>query len=330
MDVSFPSICPLCSETRRYLYDWKGYGLYRCVTCETESVHPLPGGEDLERFYQSISGKKMVRWEGRLELVRAAFDGYLERYRELTGVATPERFLDVGGGVGYYARAAEDRGVSAYVVDWADDALRFASRTLGVRKVVCANVQRCADVFRPRSFDFILARHTIEHVLDPQLFLAQLASALRRGGVLQIETPNTASREQLRHPGVMLASYRQIRAANPGMAAVPAAARTLGKSVSGVNPPKHLWGFTPKGLTLLLERHGFEVLRVESAVAGHPTFDPLFFDLHAERARSRFSAIASVWRRLVGPAFAGRGTNLAVTARHAETARAPAAADRPC
>ncbi len=306
--------CPLCDGVRRYMYQWNGFALYRCGTCGTESVDPMPDAEELGVFYQAISAKKMSGWERRLERVKAAFDGYIDRYRELAGAGKPTRFLDVGGGVGYYARAALDLGIDACLVDWASDALLFTQRTLGVAKVVRADVQRCGDIFAPGSFDFVLARHTIEHMLDPGLFLRQIAAALRPGGVLQVETPNVESREQFRHPGVMLESYRLIRSANPKMRVSTAAARTLAKSVSGVNPPKHLWGFTPTGLTMLLRCHEFEVARVERAVAGHSIFDPLYFDLQGERPRTVFSGAHDLWRRAATPLFAGRGMNLAITA----------------
>ncbi len=306
--------CPLCDGVRRFMYHWNGFALYRCGKCGTESVDPMPDAEELGVFYQAISAKKMTGWERRLGRVKVAFDGYMDRYRELVGGGNPASFLDVGGGVGYYARAAQDLGIDACLVDWAGDALLFTRRTLGVAKVVRADVQRCGDIFAPGSFDFVLARHTIEHMLDPGLFLRQIATVLRPGGLLRVETPNVASWEQFRHPGVMLESYRLIRSANPKMKISTAAAGTLTKSVSGVNPPKHLWGFTPTGLTMLLLGHGFEVARVERAVAGHSIFDPLYFDLQGERPQTVFSGAHDLWRRAATPLFAGRGTNLAITA----------------
>jgi len=64
------------------------------------------------------------------------------------------------------------------------------------------------------------------------------------------------------------------------MTASLAFTHALKKSMSGVNPPKHLWGFTPQSLRLLLESCGLEVLQIKQAVCGDVVFDPLYYDLY--------------------------------------------------
>ena len=297
------------------MYCWSEFRLYRCGACQTESIDPIPTAEELNAFYQSISKKKMARWQRRLHLVERAFEYYLRDYQDSHGRRIPERLLDIGGGVGYYVRAALNRNIDAWLMDCAGDALEFARNVLGITSIVQGDIQRCADALDENSFDFVLARHTIEHVRDPELFVAQIAKVTRLHGLLQIETPNVESREQWCHLAVAVQTYRIIRASNPSLTVMGSMRRAISKSMSGVNPPKHLWGFTEIGLRLILERAGFKILRVTQAVAGDRVYDPLYFDLHRLGARRGLGIPYYLWERALSPLFQGRGMNLAILAQ---------------
>jgi len=187
----------------------------------------------------------MGHWQKRLSLVEQAFDYYLKSYQDINS-NKPTSFLDIGGGVGYYARAAMNRGIDACLADSADDALEFARDQLKVSWIVKCNIQKCADFLESDAFDFVLSRHTVEHMVDPEEFIYNIAQLLKRGGILEIETPNVASNEQFCHPMVSVETYRIIREHNPSLSNFSAFKYAFFKSMSGVNPPKHLWGFTKK------------------------------------------------------------------------------------
>lgn len=148
--------CPICGSKRKPLYLWNGFHLSHCGACETESVYPQPKPEVLAAFYQQISAKKMNRWQTRLKLIKRAFDRYLKEFQQVSGREKPTRFLDVGGGVGYYVRAAQDQGIEACLMDYAGDAMQFACETLKVRTSVCGDIQKCADFFGADSACLII------------------------------------------------------------------------------------------------------------------------------------------------------------------------------
>ena len=126
-------------------------------------------------------------------------------------------------------------------MDWAGDAMEFATGELGVDRTVVCDVQDCAEHLPPNGFDIILVRHVIEHLRDPERFLDQLRTLLSPAGLVQIETPNVGSPEQWAHPGVIRANQEVLRRSNPTMSSWAAWRLALGKSTSGINPPKHLW-----------------------------------------------------------------------------------------
>lgn len=323
MTTSAPR-CLACSTEQRYLYHWGAFDLYRCPACGLETTKPLPTTEHLKDFYQSRSAKKLTRKAWRLPLVARAFNSYLKDFRKFTGREQPDAFVDIGAGEGLYVRAAHDRGIISCYMDYAMDALEFARSELGIKWIVRGDVQRCADSLQPQTFDFALARHVIEHQIDPALFLQNVAKTLKPGGLLQIETPNAASPEQWGHPMQIVRHWQILRRDNPKAAALRVAGWAMRKSFSGVNPPKHLWGFTEQSLTSLLEHAGFEIVKVRRAVSGDPIYDPLFYDYHSLSSRRRLGIPYYFYERVAAPLFLDNGTNLAILARLPSAASPPA------
>ena len=200
-------------------------------------------------------------------------------------------------------------------MDYSDDAMEFGRSSLGISWTVQGDIQKCADSLDKEAFDFVLARHTIEHMRDPREYVQNMVAVLSPGGLLEVETPNVVSREQYCHPMVMSLNYRTIRQSNPSMTASLAFTHALKKSMSGVNPPKHLWGFTPQSLRLLLESCGLEVLQIKQAVCGDVVFDPLYYDLYRLSTRKNLGIPYYFWERLTSKLVDGNGMNLAVLAR---------------
>lgn len=307
--------CAICAGPRLPLYRWAGMDCLSCARCGCESVEPLPSAQDLLEFYQSRSSKKLARAEIRRRLAARAVDHYLKDYARHCGGRMPEAFADLGGGEGLWTRAAQDRGVHACLIDYAGDVLGFARDSLGVEWIVEGDIQRCAEFLPPARFDFALARHVIEHMREPDLFLRQAARILRPGGLLEVETPNIQTREQFAHPAQIRAHQRLLRLHNPSMTFGESIRLALGKSFSGVNPPKHLWGFTQRALEILLGREGFEVLQVRRALAGDPIYDPLFHDYHRLATRRGLGIPYFFFERAASQLCRRNGMNLAILAR---------------
>lgn len=306
--------CPICDGALVRLYDLAGFECVRCVSCSTESLAKLPTVDELIAFYSGRSGRKTKRWEQRMALVNRAFSDYLHDYRQASGREKPGTFLDAGGGVGYYAKAAQNHGISATLLDYDELALAFARETLGLNDTVQGDVAECLKAKGEASFDYILARHVIEHVLSPQQFLRDITQLLRPGGHLMVETPNSLTKEQWAHPRQIHLHYQMIRRGNPSMGAGEAIRLACAKSMSGVNPPKHLWGFSPQGLRTLLEKTGFTVKKSYCAICGHSTFDPVFYEEQRLGARRGLGIPYYFFERIISPLFSGRGMNLVMLA----------------
>jgi 2-polyprenyl-3-methyl-5-hydroxy-6-metoxy-1,4-benzoquinol methylase len=89
-----------------------------------------------------------------------------------------------------------------------------------------------------QRFDMVFMSHVIEHVLDPVATIEKIASLLKPGGVLYIETPNVGSLD----------------------------ARVWRRNWGLLHYPRHLYLFDRKTVRRLLERGGLAVEDVSSQV----------------------------------------------------------------
>jgi len=112
--------------------------------------------------------------------------------------ASAQHVLDVGCGGAWLAKELVPAGKTVVSMD--------ISTTNPIRAVELVASPRhfglVADVFhlpiRPDSFDCIIASEIIEHVKDPELFLACLFNVLKPGGTLIVTTPfNEAIQQSL-------------------------------------------------------------------------------------------------------------------------------------
>ena len=86
--------------------------------------------------------------------------------------------------------------------------------------------------------------HLLEHTFDPLGTLLELFRVLRKEGVVVVTVPDVA------HP----------------------IARLMGKNWRRVNPPVHLWYFSPQTLVRIVEKAAFKVIYNErSLLRGHVT-----------------------------------------------------------
>ena len=98
------------------------------------------------------------------------------------------------------------------------------------------------------SFDIVTMMDVMEHVVRPAQALASAKRMLRPGGVLYLHTPVVTALDRIIHVFLRVPLLGRL-------------ARLWQRARTSIF---HLQNYTPRALTLLAEREGFEVLRVES------------------------------------------------------------------
>jgi SAM-dependent methyltransferase len=165
------------------------------------------------------------------ELWEAQYAEHLQRYEFVAQRMPPgARVLDAGCGVGYGSAFLADRGASMVVgVDVAPEAIETA-RARFDRPNVTWILEDCHTLERAGAhapFDLVCNLENLEHLSEPERFLARVSALLDPRGVLVTSTPNRAGVNRLR-----------------GMA----------PDAPGANP-FHAAEYTPDGVRALLLRH---------------------------------------------------------------------------
>jgi 2-polyprenyl-3-methyl-5-hydroxy-6-metoxy-1,4-benzoquinol methylase len=203
-----PRACPVCGA-------WNGQVLRRpddlpvayCAICALWYVASVPRPEKLERFYQDYWGAsrsarrdartaKFMLWAAR---GNARADFRMNRLAAILGTLRGKRVVDVGCGLGGFLLSMQAAGAQPLGVEISREAREFARQHLGLP--VYEDLPRCLAQTGP--VDAIVLNDLVEHLADPAELLGIAASALRRGGVLAIWTPNGGA------AGADLASARE-------------------------------------------------------------------------------------------------------------------------
>ena len=157
----------------------------------------------------------------------------------------PGRLLEIGSAAGFLLHEASLRGYEPVGVEPNAAMVGHARDALGMD----VRVGFLGEVALPAEpFDVACAFHVVEHLERPREALRAVHDALAPGGHLLAEVPNAES----------------------------AAAHRLGGRWQSLEPSYHVGQYGPESLRTLLERTGFEVLRI----------DTVPFALYAARTRA--------------------------------------------
>ena len=242
--------CALCGGRRfTHLFHKQGYDFARCADCSLVRLDPLPTPEALAEIYERSYRDGLYAMFARADDVRSATAR--ARVAAIAPLAPAGPWLDVGCSTGALLHAAGEQGIEAEGIELSALAVQEA-RSRGLRAT-----QAAADDFEPeRRYACITAFDLVEHLIDPNPFLARVRSWLAPGGRLAITVPDIKSVH----------------------------ARVMGRHWYYYAPPVHVNYFDRGTIVRLLGRHGLtpvqvggapKVMTIDYILASLAAFNPL-------------------------------------------------------
>lgn len=218
--------CPICGSRPRVLPGARSAQARLCTACEHTFVRTLPSSEALGELYDTYGyDADVVDLPAFLDAILAEVVARFERFRQT------RRMLDVGFGAGGLLRVARAKGWEPHGVELSRASVERA-RAADIGEVQLGDFREVP--LEPGSFDVVVMSELVEHLPDPEPYLARAAEVLRPGGLLYATTPH-----------------------GRGLSG-----RLLGASWSVLRPPEHLQLFSRKSLSQLVTAAGFREVHV--------------------------------------------------------------------
>lgn len=226
-------MCPTCkSSAIRTKPSVGSTPVYECASCSMVFMTEPPA-KDLysSNYFKGSESAGYENYQSEFPAHYRSFQSRLLRTQKILGRIG--RLLDIGCALGHCGKAAHDLGWVTYVTDVSEFAAKEAAKKFSLRSFVSPAGKL---PIRDQSFDCVTLFDVLEHVNDPVPFLTEIRRTVRRGGVLQITTPNIKSWT----------------------------ARLMGPKWYHFKPGEHFLYFNKSTLTRALNRSGFEVIRIEA------------------------------------------------------------------
>jgi len=227
--------CGLCGSSR-YRRIWKSGGIpfVKCRSCGLVYQNPQPVQEQLlGRYDEEYFDYEKENEANFLNLMKLGLRdvGFFGREAQIRASAEAlgrtASFLDIGCATGALIEYLGSSGWNAEGVEVCAPSARFGIEEKGLN-IHIGTLE--AAGFPDSSFDVVHCSHLIEHLTDPDAFIAETARILRPGGIVIIVTPDISGFQALLFRG----GWR-----------------------SAINDHMHL--FSKKTLSKLLRKHGFVI-----------------------------------------------------------------------
>lgn len=212
--------------------------MWQCRNCGMAFIWPQPSWEAIKELYsqdyfcnpESASAGYDNYHEDK-KLILKTFDKRLNKIEKL--YPQKGRLLDLGCAMGFFLEVASGHGWEIYGVDVSKMAADVAGQEFGDR--IFNDILENLD-FPDNYFDVITAWDYLEHVTEPQEIVSICRRILKPGGLLVLTTPDLSSRvAQLAQDSWM--GYKE----------------------------DHLFYFTRKSLSIILQKKSFIVEPMQSA-----------------------------------------------------------------
>ncbi len=235
--------CPLCRGLDfKTLVVEQTLPVVRCAGCALVFVNPRPNRDGLLQFYENYFPMESAPlWQK--QMADVFLKEGLNRIREFKGsgvlkLNAKPKLLDVGCGMGFFLDLMRQAGWDTKGIEPAPEAARHAREKLKL-DLYEGTIE---EAVLSDSFDAVTLWYVLEHVPNPHEILDRVARLLKPGGLLIIRVPNQN-------------------------VTIDRILNFLGfQKFFLINPPRHLFDYSPKTLSRFLDQRGFRILSIRNGI----------------------------------------------------------------
>lgn len=232
--------CPYCAGSARFirsqkLLDLTQSSLYECLMCDSLFWSPLPSSEQLLRYYSDQHGRYDNKTQDKMASRQASW--LFSKLNENNLLRDDLKYYEFGCGQGWLVKKVQDRGVNAIGFEPDGEAVKWGRENLGVSLYegeVDFGVTLNKNFSKVSGAAIISLMHVLEHLKEPKLILDKLSSNYD-SILLFIEVPDCKYESSI----IKLDSF------------------------SYTSTAQHFSSFTKKGLEMMVQSLGFEIVSSE-------------------------------------------------------------------
>jgi SAM-dependent methyltransferase len=204
----------------------------KCKKCNLIYSNPIIPFDQIKKFYQVTYFLELNQLEIMANDYEKLFYKYIPNISEITNV------LEVGCANGLFLKRLEKRGIKKF--KGVEPSKEAYSVTDNIIKPHIINDFLDNNLFENNSFDVACSFQTFDHVLEPNDFLQKIYKYIKPGGYF-------------------LQVHHNVNSLLPTL---------LGAKASTFDVEHiHLW--SPKTMKLILEKNGFEIIKIKNITTGY-------------------------------------------------------------
>ncbi|MGQ0826828.1 MAG: class I SAM-dependent methyltransferase [Bacteroidota bacterium] len=208
--------------------------LLRCNSCNFVMANLEVIPETLQQVYTEnyFKGEEYVDYFGDKEILQTNFKKRLQQIYKLIDKRTITNVIEIGCAYGFFAEVLNNdlKNIKYVGYDIVPEVIKYGSKQLK-QNIICSDYLEAK--IEAKASD-IFMWDVIEHLINPDKFIEKAAADLKPGGRIYITTGDI----ERFLPRLQKDKWRMI------------------------HPPSHLYYFSKKTLSRLLEQYGFRIVNV--------------------------------------------------------------------
>lgn len=277
MESLVKRFCPICGGIVEFLIRRiDKYNYYYCIDCGLIFSNPIPSIKEIVNFYNNFLYRKPKDDEDFSNIISSIISDVkkivkdISRYKKLSPKLS---LLDFGGGTGFYAFSFYINNFDVTLIDIDKGACDYAkNKFFNCFEIINEDVLYTSF---NKKFDIIFANQTIEHLIDINLFCTEIKQLLKEDGIAIITTPNQECKEFFFR---LYWLYSYLRMTSNKLIPFKSFISFLRRPWICCDPPRHIYSFNERNISMLLKRNGFDIVYVKTEYSTEQYYSGKMYD----------------------------------------------------